>query len=175
MTIRLKFPHIPRIISARIASLSLWGLLISLISLNVLMHQKTPAAYWNNLRRVFASPMSWANHRALADDLWTHGSREAAKHELALAQELYPPDATNVLGATTWEQEPAHTRELIAYWKRIATQYPGYRDAYIQLAALYYSQGNLKSTKSYLDLAQTLDPNGGVVNSLGEFVTKQLE
>lgn len=169
MTIRLKFPHIPRIISARVCSgiarVFLWGCLISLISLNVLSRQQT----------AFALPVNWADHRALAEYLWVHGSREAANRELAIAREMIPPNAPEVLGTTSWKQEPARSRELIAYWKDVAANRPDYRDAYIQLAALSYSQGDLISTKSYLDTARGLDPNGTAVGLLEAFITKQLK
>ena len=146
-------------------SILLWGLLISVVSFNVGMHKKT----------VIALPMSWVEHKAMAEYFWAHGSRQAAKNEMAIAQELSPPDTSDVLGTTSWEQEPARTDELIAYWKQIALSRPDYRDAYVQLAALSYSRGDLKSAKSYLDMARTLDPNGSIVSSLGEFITKQLE
>jgi len=125
-------------------------------------------------KTVFALPTSLADHRALADYLWVHGSREAAKRELGIAQELYP-DSADVLGTTTWEQEPARTDELIAYWKHIAVSRPDYRDAYVQLAALSYSRGELAAAKSYLDMARTLDPNGGSLTTLEEFIAKQLK
>jgi tetratricopeptide (TPR) repeat protein len=47
----------------------------------------------------------------------------------------------------------------VAYWQRIVTERPNYRDAYFKLALLEYQLGNKTKTKEYIEKTLELDPN----------------
>lgn len=47
----------------------------------------------------------------------------------------------------------------INFWQSIADKYPGFKDAYFQMAILDYNLGNFKKAKSENQKALTLDPN----------------
>lgn len=156
MTTRLKFPHIPRIISAGIV----WSLLLTLVAANVRTKSQVPVA-------VLTHPFSARAHETFAQILRNNGLGALAARELAVAADLSP-----VLGAETTTREEKNAA-AIRYWENIAATYPDYRDAYIQLAAISYTQGNLVQTKAYLTQAAALDPNGKTVSGLLEFMTKR--
>lgn len=54
----------------------------------------------------------------------------------------------------------------INHWQEIVSQYPNYRDGYIQLAILYYDLKNNNQAWLYLDKAKNLDPNNDTVKKL---------
>jgi hypothetical protein len=157
---RLKFPHISRIFSA-----SLWLLLFTLVSFNIFIWSTKPLAYSDKVFQIFTHPFSAATHETLAQVL----TGSSAQRERAIVAELSP-----VLGAQTSaaaQREAAHMN----YWQDAAANYPDYRDAYIQLAALAYREGNLTQAHAYLLKAQILDPNNPTVNRLTDFTSKFLE
>lgn len=161
MTMRLQFPHIPRIFSAII----LWTLLAGAVSFNVYSLLHRPLAYTNELAAVFSRPFSGPAHQELAQALWNSGRREAAKREFAVAAEF-----NSVLGVDTTAQAERETAK-VNYWQEIAATHPDYRDAYIQLAHISYAQGNLTQTKAYLSQAAAIDPNGKAVGDLLKFIS----
>ncbi len=63
--------------------------------------------------------------------------------------------ARYVLGATTEAD--------VAVWKNITTDYPAYRDGYLQLAVNLYNQGNIDEARIAFSKAQALDPNNPTV------------
>jgi len=166
------FPHISRIFSA-----SLWLVLLALISFNVSLLITKPLAYSDKLIDVFNHPLSWNTHATLAEALWQNGSKNQAIEEQRLAIELSPkeefPGNTQVLGA--WQNEPNRQKQQEDYWQTILASHPDYRDAYVQLAALSYREGNLLQAHAYLLKAQILDPNNTTVNRLVSFTSKLLE
>ncbi len=168
---RLQLPQIPRIISATIIPAVgtglLWAALIALILVNVSDKKNIPLAYSNSTFEVFIHPFSASAHLTLAQNLWSIGAHTLAKQELARARELAPETSLNVLGVSTEERA-----QRIKYWQDLAANHPDYRDAYIQLAALVYAQGNLPAAKAYLNTAQSLDPNGTLIQSLLNFLRK---
>jgi tetratricopeptide (TPR) repeat protein len=170
---RLKFPHIPRIFTARILSwvgnLCLWILLLALISFNIFIWSTNSLAYSNNLIDIFTHPFSALVHENLAQTLQRSGWQTLADRELALVAELSP-----VLSAETTAKEQRREAETI-YWQKILISHPDYRDAYIQLAAIAYQEGNLTQTHAYLTQAQNLDPNNVAVTRLADFTSKLLE
>jgi hypothetical protein len=78
-----------------------------------------------------------------------------------------------VLGATSTSQLQAYPtpetspppqyqetiRERITYWQQIVDSQPTYRDAYVQLAGLYYQLGDQSQVQALLDQVKSLDPN----------------
>ncbi|MCX6791590.1 MAG: hypothetical protein NT149_00960 [Candidatus Gottesmanbacteria bacterium] len=170
---RLHFPHISRIFSARtfswLGNLCLWVLLLALVSLNVFLWLTKPLAYSDKLIDIFTHPFYAPTHENLAQTLRNAGARTLADRELAIVAELSP-----VLGADTTAKAQRREAEMI-YWQNIVSSRPDYRDAYIQLAALSYEQGNLTQAHAYLTQAQILDPNNPTVNRLTAFTSKLLE
>ncbi|HSW88838.1 MAG TPA: hypothetical protein VLG12_06775 [Candidatus Saccharimonadales bacterium] len=57
------------------------------------------------------------------------------------------------------EQKRAKIKQEITYWQESARKYPGYRDAYFQLALLEYQLGDAQSSQSYLNKVESIDPN----------------
>ncbi len=166
MTIpRLHFPHISRIFSA----FCLWTLLLTLVSFNIFLRITKPMTYADGVFQIFAHPNAASAYENLAQALWSSGARTQANHELAIVAELNP-----VLGASTTAKEEREKTDSI-YWLNIAASYPDYRDAYLQIAALSYRQGNLTQTHAYLVKALALDPNNAAINRLLAFTSKFLE
>ena len=190
-SMKLHFPHISRLFSAKllfsIGNSGLWLILLSLISFNAFLRFTKPLAYSDNLIAVFHHPLSWDSHVALARALWTHDQKDQGIQELQLAEEFFPPEDTSnnkqVLGAQTppidllssWQNEPMRDQKQETYWQTILKNHPDYRDAYIQLAALTYREGNLIQTHANLVKAQILDPNNSTIARLVSFTSKLLE
>lgn len=178
---KLHFPHISRIFTARIFSLAgilcMWVVLLALVSFNIFVWITRPLAYSDRLIDVFTHPFAWNAHVALADAFWQNGFKKKAMEELQLTIELSPKEEiqsnTQVLGA--WQNEPNRQKQSEDYWQQILASHPDYRDAYVQLAALAYGEGNLTQSHAYLLKAQTLDPNNAAVNRLTAFTSKLLE
>ena len=74
------------------------------------------------------------------------------------------PTQKQVLGATTTSQIP--------YWQNVIVAHPDYQDAYVELASLFYAQGNLLEARNYLQEASSLAPNSKTVADLLAFITK---
>jgi len=57
--------------------------------------------------------------------------------------------------------ELSHTRIMgeLSFWKKTASIYPNYRDAYFNIALLDYQVGNISEAKSNLQKALEIDPN----------------
>ncbi len=142
---------------------------MALVSFNIFIWTTKPLAYSDNVFQIFIHPFSAPAHERLAQTLQSSGTRTLAGHELEIVAELNP-----VLGASTTAMAEKEKADII-YWQTMTTRYPDYRDAYIQLASLFYRQGNLTQTQAYLTRAQLLDPNNATVNSLMDFTSKLLE
>ena len=61
-----------------------------------------------------------------------------------------------VLGMQT---EAKANRETILKWEQIVEERPNYRDGWVQLAVLYYKNGNKQKAKEALSQAKQVDPN----------------
>lgn len=48
--------------------------------------------------------------------------------------------------------------ENVEYWKKIVSETPTYRDAYVQLAIGYWQLGAMPQAQEFLQQAQLLDP-----------------
>lgn len=166
---RLKFPHIPRIISATIlpalGSLILWAATASLIGYNLLLIRARPVSLIQNIVMIFRQPGSASPHEQLAKLLWNTGARSIARQELRLAADLSP----NVLGASV--DTSVQEAKSLRFWQDTVANHPDYRDGYIQLAALSYTQGNMKQAITYLQEAQALDPNNEMLGRLLKFIS----
>lgn len=65
----------------------------------------------------------------------------------------------NIKERKSLEQKRETIKKEITYWQENARKYPGYRDAYFQLALLEYQLGDAQSSQSYLNKVESLDPN----------------
>lgn len=191
LLMRLKLPHIPRLFTATIfptlVSALLWTALGGLMLLNAYLRITKPLAYQNELFTVLSRPLARTSHITLATKLWSYGSRQTAKNELLLAASLAAEDGSQennqVLGATTdpvdilktWENEPARIASHIQFWKSVSLNHPDYPDAFMQLSALYYEQGNLIQAKTNIEKALEINPNGYDVTTLRSFLNKLLD
>ena len=147
----------------------LWALLLALISFNVVWRLTKPLAYSDKLIDVLARPFSAPAHESLAQTLTGSHARTLADRELTIVGELSP-----VLGASTTAKAKQEAADMI-YWQHVLAGYPDYRDAYVQLAALTYGEGDIAQAHTYLVKAHSLDPNNATVNRLTDFTSKLLE
>ena len=59
---------------------------------------------------------------------------------------------------------------LIYQWQEIITQYPNYRDGWIQLSYQYIKNNELQKAKEALEMAKELDPNNEVIIKLEQLI-----
>src|SRR5579872_4854163 len=67
--------------------------------------------------------------------------------------------AQNLVGfyqVFTTRQNLSSQREL---WTNISSKFPGYRDAYFQIAQISYELGDIKTENMYLEKTLSVDPN----------------
>ncbi len=65
----------------------------------------------------------------------------------------------NIAERKNVEQKREKIKKEITYWQENARKYPGYRDAYFQLALLEYQLGDAQSAQSYVNKVESIDPN----------------
>lgn len=69
----------------------------------------------------------------------------------------------NVLGTQTSINEITeranNSQKQILYWESVISNYPNYRDAYVQMAILTFNAGDLQKANIYVQKAMELDPN----------------
>lgn len=184
---KLQFPHFPQLKTARflfgLETMFLWMSLAALITVNIIVSQRSRPAYWNDLMKLFSSPFSVSRHIDLASTLWGHGQRTEARQLMIAAQSLSSPGRTtvtggggtiNVLGLTTgpagtlsqWEHEVDLMNRQYAFWQSVVITKPDYRDAFMTLASLAYQLGKRDESKTWLAKAQALDPNDPTLQKL---------
>ena len=103
----------------------------------------------------------------MATHLWDLGIKTQAKEEIAIAQDLATVGNASVLGDSTspeslladWESMPGKYQKNYTYWKTLAEQIPGYRDAYLQAGIFAYGLGNYDEARAFVQKALELDPN----------------
>lgn len=66
-------------------------------------------------------------------------------------------------------------RRQIASWENIIKEFPGYRDAYLQLAILNFKISNHNEAKKYLLEALKIDPNNPTAKQLSTLLTTTTE
>ncbi len=71
------------------------------------------------------------------------------------------------------EQKRTKIKQEITYWQESARKYPGYRDAYFQLALLEYQLGDAQSAQSYLNKVESIDPNFQEAYTLEKLLSSQ--
>ena len=115
-------------------------------------------------RRVLNSPFNPEVHANLAEIYLETGDLEKAERELFLANRLSVSTSSPGLERATISLNKAKERpekicQEISFWEEVIKEKPDYRDAYFQLAILYYQINQKEETAKYLQKALELDPN----------------
>jgi len=155
---KLKFPQISRKITASFKILGVSGLILWL-GFN-LFPSFSPI---DNLKIALLKNLTNpAVHLNLITQLLKNNQLEEAEKEVFYSLQFSPGDK-NLLAKLAEikriKNEPASLRQEIKKWQKIASEKPDYRDAYFQLAILYYQLYNDKKSKEYLTKTLSLDPN----------------
>lgn len=61
----------------------------------------------------------------------------------------------------------------INFWNSISEKYPGYAEAYFNIAVLYYQLNDLKNARTYLSKTLIFDPNYSYAPLLSEELVKR--
>lgn len=108
-------------------------------------------------RTVLARPFSPQPHQALGQYYLDQGYLRLAKHELTLATQLGSLNAARLYDDT--QQRKEKIKQEIAFLEKELTDKPGYRDAYVKLASLYWQLQDTQKAGQYMELAKQIDPN----------------
>ncbi len=177
-----KLPHISRLFTAPIllsayfwsVRIFLWIALLALGIINITTHTRFTAPPPPTVLGILTQPLSPHTHEQLADDYWRAGLQDFAKSEASLAVTLKGKSADTILGVhtrnddqqTIWKTKPEFYRQTLAFWDRVISTKPDYRDAYIQAAEAALQLENLDVAKARLNAAQILDPNFSTTQQL---------
>jgi hypothetical protein len=157
--LKIKFPHIPRRIAARLRIL-VWlliGILLFTFSLvNVYRDfTKSRTAEEKSRLLLIAQPFLPSLHTDLGNTALSL-DMEYAKNEFLLAEQLgdNAPLKINVLG-TSVENARVNSitdtekrlKDAIEYWESVVTKYPTFAPAYQSLSILYEAIGDANSSK----------------------------
>jgi tetratricopeptide (TPR) repeat protein len=67
-----------------------------------------------------------------------------------------------------YEEDPKEIQKQAQEWQNLLTQYPDYRDGWLQLALLYLKLNEIQEAKKTLEKAQQLSPNYEVTKEFQE-------
>lgn len=144
----------------------MWTGIVTLLAVNTYVRSTVQSQNNSVNRTILQSPLSPVVHKKAAVMYWEAGMNENAKQENILAQSLLSQTSTSVLGDQTsletevqqWESQPAKLAAGFEFWKRIASQKPDYRDAYLQAADAATKLGKIREAIRLLQKATELDP-----------------
>lgn len=117
---------------------------------------------------IFHSPMSVFAHYALASKFKSLNDEEKQAYEIQLIQDLLgKKPSSNVLGESieitkkmkSWNEEPKELEKKLIFWKKIISNHPDYRDAYLQAAYLSKLLHHESESVEFTELAKKLDPS----------------
>lgn len=169
----IHLPHISRVFSAPFVK-QVWrgfvlNALLCLILLTIYSILYPEQEMLRNAKnRVLMEPYSSESHTNLGSTYEAFGAVSLAKEEYKTAQYLAVKEQNQrVLGASTialssLKNEPTRLLSQRNAWIGIIKQYPGYRDAYLQLGALYYQLKNIDRAEEAVNKAIEIDPNSEV-------------
>lgn len=103
-------------------------------------------------------------HLDLARAYEVTGDLENARREILIGLSFEPNNKELQEGLTKIEsllRQPEEVKEEIGKWEKIVRDFPGYRDAYLELTALYYQLYQNGKARENLERALELDPNFG--------------
>ena len=124
-------------------------------------------------QQLVKNPHDLKANLVLAEELLANNQFEEAERVLAIAQnQLEKQNQESKKGPTEdfkeklenlWLKkhysDPEDISKLISLWEQITVQKPHYRDAYLQLAYLYYQSDKIQLAKQSLQQALDIDPN----------------
>ncbi len=144
--------------------------LVAVISAATLSSFFLPKSSFSQLKeKLLRQPDDFELQLQLAQDFLESHQFEEAEKALLLAQGITIPSNT-VLGQQTsqkleelWQkkqdEDPVDIQKLIIAWGKIMNEKPGYRDGWLQLAALNYKIYQNDKAREYLNKALEIDPN----------------
>jgi len=156
-----KLPHISRIFTAAFGHLVIW-IIISIFFLSSFL-ATNPSGNFSQWRlaaiKDYKDPQV---HLELAREYSATNNLESARRELLIGLSYVPEnkELQKSLGEVeNLLQEPDRVRKEIQQWEKISQDFPGYRDAYLQLTRLYYTLHQDEKAQEKLNKALELDPN----------------
>jgi hypothetical protein len=149
-----RFPHIPRLFSATLLFLGLWGGFGLLLAINGFYVFPSHGAPW--YLPILEKPLSSEAHTRIAQSLWSKGMDKEAKREVSLASDI---SGSAVLGDSS---ESEKLEEEFAHWQHVTQTRPDYRDGFIMASSLAYQLGNYSEAKILISKALILDPTSSV-------------
>ena len=158
-------PHFSRIFNAnfrkQLGQLSIWIAIITFLAF--LFSSSGALPYSKQLKwaalKDYQNPQ---NHLNLAKEYLGVNDLENAKRELLIGLNFAPEneelkktlrEVENLLG------KPGQVEKEIKTWEKITQDFPGYRDAYLKLAQLYFTLYQNDKAQENLGKALELDPN----------------
>lgn len=160
------FPHFPRFFAARFwrEAIRLSVLAIIVTSFLFLRSDSSSLSHFEKLKFTVIkgyqkNPQA---HLELARKYQRVNDFENARHEILLGLAFEPENKD--LKAALMEMEklinqPQEVAVEIERWEKVNQDSPGYRDAYLKLAQLYFSLYQNEKAQENLDKALELDPN----------------
>ena len=127
-------------------------------------------------KEVLNSPFNPQSHLNLAKVYLGIGNLEEAERELFLAENLASTKSQELISLEEMlkkkRERPRKIRQEISFWEKIIKEKPDYRDAYFQLAVLYYQIGQKGEVGKYLQKTLDLDPNFAPAKRLEKLIQK---
>lgn len=117
---------------------------------------------------ILQEPQNPRHYLKLAEEYLRANDLKKAQREIFVAENLLKassfekenPEILKVKVALEEKiKEPQNISQEIKKWEKILEDFPGYRDAYLQLAKLYYQLYEEDKAKENLARALELDPN----------------
>lgn len=119
-------------------------------------------------RAILIQPFNPEPHRKLGEFLLRQGAIAQAQQELTLAKDLGDSQAQQA-----YELQQRSLKQLqqqVEVWEKQVQTRPDYRDAYLQLALLYYQLGERAQARENIAKARQLDPVYPAVKQLTDLV-----
>lgn len=152
-------------------SLPLVSLVLVIGIWTVSFFYKSPSLILSDTFRALAAhPHSPSLHIELAKELQAGNQITLMKKEIDLSANEKTPhllssaiEEKNVLGTQTsiieMTEKSINSQKQILYWESVASDYPNFRDAYVQLATLSFNAGEQEKANHYIQKVLELDPN----------------
>lgn len=117
------------------------------------------------------NPNDLQAHLILAEKFLENNQFEKAGKELLIAKTLQKNNfELNRLWQKKHQLDPQDVQQLIEDWKKIVAEKPDFRDAYLNLARLYFQLFENEKAKNYLQKAINCDPNYEAALNLQKFI-----
>lgn len=154
------FPHFPRIFAALFLFLLFFVFFLTppseQLKLKAMQDNKNPK-----------------NHLQLANEYKKLNDLENARRELLIGLSFNPDNKEleeELEEVESLLAQPDKVWEEIKKWEKITQDFPGYRDAYLKLASLYYQLYQNEKAEENLKKALDLDPNFEPAKEMGKIL-----